>query len=161
MLPHCIMISAIKSAAARFPGEPVRLFGSTAHRVSTYVFAFRRWSLYFMLNFRSLFATIKTIASVHTDYTAALKARPSLLFVVNESIQADTFYIFEVFYHAHCIVGSIPFIQLFQSFAGELITFKAKLGLVFLNYFTVSYNALSATRCIDISAAARAFSLFS
>ena len=114
-----------------------------------------------MLNSRSLYATIKTIASVHTDYAAALKARPSLLLVVNESIQADTLYISQVFYHAHCIFGSIPFIQLFQPFAGELIAFKAKLGLVFLNYLAVSYNALSANRRIDISAATGAFSLFS
>jgi hypothetical protein len=98
---------------------------------------------------------------VHTDDTTALKARPSLLLIVNESIQADTFDIFEVFYHAHCIFGSVSFIQLFQPFAGELITFKAKLGLVFLNYFTVSYNAINTTRCIDISVATRAFSLFS
>jgi hypothetical protein len=97
---------------------------------------------------------------MNADYTATCLTSPAIFLNVNKSTKTDSSYVFKVFYHAHCVFGSISFVKLLKPFTGEFVTFETELRLVILNYSSVSNDALNTSRYIDITMTTGAFSLF-
>ena len=60
------------------------------------------------------------------DHPATHSTTPFCSFFFYESLYAMLFDKFEVFYHAHVVVGAIPFIEVFQSAAGKILALVAE-----------------------------------
>lgn len=48
-------------------------------------------------------------------------ACPSCFFVFDELPYPEFADVFEIFDHAHAVFGSVPFVEIFQAFAGVLV----------------------------------------
>ena len=60
------------------------------------------------------------------DRSAAFRAAPLFLFLIQEGLHPVLLDEFQVGHHAHMIFGAVPLIQRLQPGAGKLSTFKAK-----------------------------------
>jgi hypothetical protein len=74
---------------------------------------------------------------VDTDNTPTYPAAPASFFRFNESIQAVLLDVFQIFNHAHPILGPVTLIQSFESPAGVFGTFITKTGSAGHDVFTV------------------------
>jgi len=82
---------------------------------------------------------------MNTNNFTAFRTNPFLFFIPNEMSNTKFIYHFEIFDHAHSILGSVTLIQLFQPGTGKTITtIGAILDFVFGNNFAL-FNPASVT----------------
>jgi len=74
---------------------------------------------------------------MNTNGISTFGTGPSYSFVSNEFSYAEFFYVFEIFNHAHIVLSSVSFIQMFQIVAGKIVTSKTILSFTFLNIFAI------------------------
>lgn len=72
-----------------------------------------------------------------TNNASAFGAGPPDFFAGNKLPNSKSLDIFEILDHAHVVPGSISFIHVLHTLAGETVAFKAKLCLPLLNDFTI------------------------
>jgi hypothetical protein len=70
---------------------------------------------------------------MNTEYPAAFRACPSLLFAPNEMPDTEFLYGLEIIDHAHAVFGPVALIKMLEPGAGKVITTSAVLG------FSVDY----------------------
>jgi hypothetical protein len=100
---------------------------------------------------------------MNTYCAPALGARPSRFFISDKFPYPILTYIFQIFKHAHIVLGSVSFIQMSQIGAGEIFAFKTIFCFPVLKNITILYFAHDAcNRFVDIYlAASGAFISFS
>jgi hypothetical protein len=79
----------------------------------------------------------KAIPPMHAHRTAAFGTLPALLLIPNKSPYTIILDITKVLDHAHMILGTIPFIQFLQSFAGKAFARKTKFKFTALYKFAI------------------------
>jgi hypothetical protein len=84
-------------------------------------------------------STKKACWFMNTNHFTTFGTKPFKLFFLNKIFDPNFIYHFKVINHAHSILGSVSFIQLFQPGAGETITTIGTIFVfVFGELFTVS-----------------------
>jgi len=71
---------------------------------------------------------IYTLRTVNTEHLPAFWASPPFFFVSDEMPNSESSYLFEIFNHAHVVLGPVPLIQMFQIGAWEAVADEAELG---------------------------------
>ena len=79
-----------------------------------------------------------------TDYLAAPGAGPPLLFLADEMPYAERPYVLQIVLHAHAIIRSIAFVQIFQSGTGKAVAIETVLEVGNNQLITVFDTALNA-----------------
>jgi hypothetical protein len=95
------------------------------------------------------------------DNPAALRAAPLLPLLCQEFLHALFLDLFEVFYHTHMVFAAVALIQGFQTPAGIIPAFKAKLHPSFPQQFAVLFHEDTILAARQAAGAVRLFeSLF-
>jgi len=91
-----------------------------------------------------LVLTGKTLRLVDTYYLSALRACPPLLFLADELPYAERPYVLQIVLHAHAIIRSIAFVQIFQSGTGKSVAIETVPAVGINQLLTVPDTALDA-----------------
>ena len=91
-----------------------------------------------------LVLTGKTLRLVDTYYLSALRAGPLLLFLADELTYAERPDLLQIVHHAHAIIRSISFVQIFKSGAGKAVAIETVLNVGTHQLLTVLDTALYA-----------------
>ena len=73
-------------------------------------------------------------------HLATFRAAPLCLFLFQKSLHAMLFYEFEVFYHAHMVLGAVSLIKVFQPTTGKFFALIAKPNKSFPEQITVFFH---------------------
>jgi hypothetical protein len=69
--------------------------------------------------------------------STASRTGPSFSFLLQELFHTGVPNTFQVGDHAHAVFGPVSFVQMFQVFAGKIVTSKTKFYFPFLHHFAV------------------------